>query len=125
MKTYTKEEAVIALETGGTQAEVYAWPSSFETDTTFAFVVVYPTGDQWTVELHRKRVSRKIGTGLMRGWIEIDGFKDDAPRQETRCPTARAAVDHAIATYGVKDFMDYDTVGQKYRGRYLGDEGSG
>jgi hypothetical protein len=60
-----------------------------------------------------------MGTGIMRGWIEIDGFREVVRPTQTVCPSAEAAIDLASAEYNVVEFMDYDAVAEKYRERYL------
>ena len=131
METCTGEQAVAELHRDADHGEAYAWPCQLATEATFAFAVVYRSGkrcdrsrsssEHRTVALRRKKVSRRVGVGIMRGWIEIDAFKDDSPAECTDHPSVVDAIAYLERAYGVSEFFDHDAVGQRFRNRYLRD----
>ncbi len=131
MTIYSSNQAIDILKSGAKGAEVYAWPPDFERETTFAFVVIYPgiknkglfrkrNGGWWVTLYH------KVAVDPDKTYFDcIDELEFTGPvlpiggTTRSEFPTAEQAVDFAISYYSISEFMDYETITQKYKNLYL------
>ena len=128
MKVYSIEEAINIFKPGDKKSEVYGWPLAFEKDETFAFIVIYngrlqkEKQDKWRVALHNKKVI--ISNDEKKYFESIDALDDSGPTdssghsQTADFLTIEQAIDYAISSYQIKEFMDYEAITQKYKERY-------
>jgi hypothetical protein len=110
-----KSRAIAELAKGN---ELYYWPSEYETEETFAFLVLYKgkNSEGWIVALHDKKVNKSEHPD----WgIEIDALRFNSSEKKVKLPTAKEAVNYAISEYSIDAFVDYDSILQRYIKKYI------
>jgi len=123
MTIYSRNQAIDLLKSETKGVEVYAWPKKFENTTSFAFLVIYRgrKKEGWWTALHHK-----VAVDPDKTYFEcIDELDFVGPKlsigatTRSEFPTAEQAIDFAISHYSISEFMDYETITQKYKEFYL------